>query len=129
LLSLAIVAASSRSLSSSARETVARISILRLSKLAAPTVAIIALAGIYLALRELPAVSDLFDSRYGITLLVKSLVVLGALALGGYHRRFVTRRLVAGAPVASIRRSLTFEMALLFVALVLAAILSQTAPP
>jgi copper transport protein len=129
LVSLAIIAASSRSLPSPAREAVARVSILRLSRLAAPAVAIVASAGVYLALRELPAVSDLFTSRYGITLLIKSLIVLGALALGGYHRRFVTNRLVAGAPVASIRRSLSLEMALLFVVLVLAAILSQTAPP
>ena len=128
-MALAILAASARSLPRSAREAIARASILRFSRLALPTVAALASAGLYLALRELPAPSALLTSSYGVTLLVKSAVVLGALALGAYHRRFVVPRLELGAPVATVRRTLALELGVLLMVLVLAAILSQTAPP
>ena len=112
-----------------ARDAVVRTSILRFSELAAPTVAVLALAGVSVALRQVPSASALLTSGYGLTLLVKSSVALGALALGGYHRRFVVPRIAAGAPVATIRRTLTLELGLLLAAAALAAVLSQTAPP
>jgi copper transport protein len=55
-----------------AREDLVRRCILQFSRLAAPTVIVVALAGVYLALRELPSVSALFSSGYGVTLLVKA---------------------------------------------------------
>jgi copper transport protein len=103
--------------------------VLKFSKIAVPTVAMVALAGVYLAVRQLPTPSALFSSGYGITLVVKSGVALGALALGGYHRRVVVPRLAAGAPVVTIRRTLTLELGVLLAVLALAAVLSQTAPP
>jgi copper transport protein len=111
------------------REDVVRGSILQFSRLAAPMVAVVALAGVYLALRELPSASALVSSSYGVTLLIKASVALGALALGGYHRRFVVPRLASGAPIATIRRTLTLELGFLLAVLALAAILSQQAPP
>jgi putative copper export protein len=62
-------------------------------------------------------------------LLVKSIVAIGALSIGGYHHRSVVPRIAAGAPVATIRRTLALEVSLLLLALALAASLSQTAPP
>ena len=112
-----------------AREDAVRSSILQFSRLAAPTVAVVALAGVYLALRELPSVSALVTSGYGTTLLVKAAVAGGALALGGYHRRFVVPRLASGAPIATIRRTLMLEVGVLVTVLALAAVLSQRAPP
>jgi len=129
LVALAILAATARSLSRPAREALARACIVRFSQLAAPTVAVLALAGVYVALRELPALSSLFTTNYGTTLLVKSAVAASALALGLYHRRFVVPQIASGAPVAAIRRTLVLEMSLLVVAITLAAILSQTSPP
>jgi copper transport protein len=129
LVALAILAAAARSLSRSKREAMIRATVMRLSALAVPFVALVGAAGIYLALRELPSPSALLSSGYGVTLLLKSAVVVGALILGGYHRRFVLPRIASGAPVASIRRTLTVEVCLLVVALVLAAVLGQTAPP
>jgi hypothetical protein len=41
----------------------------------------------------------------------------------------VVPRIASGAPIATIRRTLAFEVGLLATALALAAILSQTAPP
>jgi copper transport protein len=129
LVALVVIAASTRSLPSATREAVFRTCISRFSKLAVATVALVALAGVYLALRELPGPSALLSSSYGVTLLVKSGVALCALTLGGYHRRFVVPRLAAGAPVATIRRTLTLELGLLLAVLALAAMLSQTVPP
>jgi copper transport protein len=129
LVALVMIAATTRSLPPPTREAVARACILRFSKLAVPAVAVVALAGVYLALRELPSPSALVSSNYGLTLLVKSAIALGALTLGGYHRRFVMPRLAAGAPVGAIRRTLTLELGLLLAVLALAAVLSQTAPP
>lgn len=124
-----ILAVSARALTSTAREAMARACVLRFSKLALPIVVVAGFAGIYLAVRQLPTPSDLLTSGYGVTLIVKTAVALAALALGGYHRRFVMPRLASGEPVASIRRSLTVELAVLGAVLILAAILSQAAPP
>lgn len=129
VVALAILAGALRALSRAARDAVVRACLLRFSTLAVPAVAALALAGAYLAIRELPGPSAAFTSGYGITLLVKSIVFIGALALGAYHRRFVVPRIASGAPVASIRRTLTLEAGLLLTALAFAAILSQTAPP
>jgi putative copper resistance protein D len=103
--------------------------VLRFSRLALPTVALLAVAGGYLALRTLPSVSALFTSNYGLTLMLKSVVAFDALAIGGYHHRLLIPKIAAGAPVASMRRTLALELGLLLIALVLAASLSQTAPP
>jgi copper transport protein len=129
IVALAILAGAVRPLSRSSRETLFRACLLRFSRLAVPLVVVLALAGAYTALRELPRPAAVFDSRYGITLFVKSMVFIGALGLGAYHRRFVVPRIAAGAPVASVRRTLSLEVGLLLVALGLAATLSQTAPP
>jgi copper transport protein len=129
LVGLVILAGVMRPLSRTARDAVFRASLLRFSRLAVPIVALVALAGAYLALRELPGPAALFTTGYGITLVLKSALFIGALALGGYHHRFVVPRLTAGARVASIGRTLTVEATLLLVALGLAAILSQSAPP
>jgi putative copper export protein len=103
--------------------------LLRLSKVAVPIVVVVGLAGAYLALRALPSPSALLTSSYGVTLLLKTAVAIGAVALGGYHRRFVVPRIASGAPVATIRRTLALEVSLLVVALALAAVLGQTPPP
>ena len=129
VVAITIMVAKARSLPRSTRDAIARRSVLRFSQLALPTVVAVGLFGIYLAVRELPSPSALFSSGYGVMLLAKTAVVLAALALGAYHRRFVVPRIANGAPAASIRNTLAFEMGLLLLVLVLAAVLSQTAPP
>ncbi len=129
LLALVILAVAARPLAQPAREAMLRATVLGFSRIAVSFVALVGLAGVYLALRELPTPSALLTSNYGVWLLVKTAVVVGAVALGGYHRRFVVPQIASGAPVARIRRTLALEVSLLAVALVLAAILSQTAPP
>jgi copper transport protein len=129
VVALAILVGVARPLPHSAREALARACIVRFSRLAVPTVVVLALAGAYVALRELPGPSALVTTGYGVTLLAKSSVFIAALTLAGYHHRSVVPRIAAGAPVASIRRTLTLEVGLLVTALALAAILSQVAPP
>lgn len=129
LLALAIIAIGARPLSRPAREALLRDSLLRLSAIAAPVVILVGLAGAYLALRELPGPSALVTTGYGVTLLVKTGIAVGAVALGGYHRWFVVPRIASGTPIATIRRTLIAELGFLLGALALAAILSQTPPP
>jgi copper transport protein len=129
LIAVAIIATTARSLPDPARRAIARTSLIRFSQLALPTVAVVALVGLYLALRELPAPSALLGSSYGIILLIKGGVVVAALAVAAYHRHMLAPRAADGAPIASMRRTLALEIGLLLIALVLAASLSHTAPP
>ena len=126
VVAVLITATAASSAPLAARRDIARRSILRLSRLALPTVVVVGLAGVVLAASELPTLNLLFSSAYGITLLVKGAIVLGALAMGGY---LVVPRLEAGAQVETIRMTLAIELGFLLAALVLAAILNQTAPP
>jgi copper transport protein len=129
VVGLAILAWASRPLSRAAREAIVRSCLLRFSRLAVPIVAVLALVGAYLALRELPNPSALVTSSYGVTLLLKSIVFVGAITLAGHHHRSIVPTVAAGGSVARIRRTLALEAGLLLLALALAATLSQTAPP
>ena len=129
VVALVILIGVARPLSRVDREALVLACLLRFSKLAVIMVATLALAGAYLAVRELPAPSALITSRYGVTLVLKTVVFAGALALGAVHRRVAVPRIAAGAPVSTIRRTLAVEGGLLLAALALAAILSETAPP
>lgn len=129
LVGLVILTGVGRRLARPDREALARSCLQRFSRVAVPVVGVLALAGGYLALRELPNASALVDSGYGVTLLVKVGVTVAALAVGAYHHRLAVPRIAAGATVAGVRRSLALEASLLLLALALAATLSQTAPP
>ncbi len=129
LVALLILLGVARPLSRPDREALVLGCLLRFSKLAVIMVGALVLAGAYLAVRELPAPLALITSAFGVTLLLKTVVFAGALALGGLHRRVAVPRISAGAPAATIRRTLAVEASLLLAALFLAAILSQTPPP
>jgi copper transport protein len=129
VVGLVILAGVARSLPARDRDALARACLVRFSRRAAPVVVVLALAGAYVALRELPAPSALLTSGYGITLIAKSVVFFGALAVAGYHRRSVIPRIAAGAAVADMRGTLALEAGFLLIALALAATLSQIAPP
>ena len=129
LVALAILAGVVRPRSRPDREALLRACLVRFSRLALPIVVVLAAAGGYVAVRELPGPSAVLGTRYGLALSLKTVVFLGALGLGAYHRRAVLPRLAAGAPLSTVRRTLALEAGLLLVALALAATLSQTAPP
>jgi copper transport protein len=129
VVALVILARAGRSESAPGRDALVRECLLRFSRLAVPIVIVLASAGAYVAVRELPSPAAVLGTVFGVMLLVKTAVFMGALGVGGYHRRSVVPRIAAGVPVASLRRTLAVEASLLLVALALAATLSQIAPP
>jgi copper transport protein len=105
-----------------------RVAFLRFARLAIGLVAVMVLAGAYLAVVRLPALSDLWTTEYGRFLLLKSGLVAFALAFGAVHHLFVRPRLEAGAEL-DVGPSLVGEATVAFAVLLAAAILTNLAPP
>jgi copper transport protein len=105
-----------------------RTAFLGFARLAAVLVAVMVLAGAYLALIRLPAVSDLWNTEYGRFLMLKSALVGVALAWGAVHHFFVRPRLEAGDE-PDVGPSLMGEAVVAFAVLLSAAILTNLAPP
>ena len=104
---------------------------LRFSRLATVLVAVVLLAGVYLGLLRLSAVSDLWTTGYGRVLLLKLALVALALAWGAVHHVLVRPRLERGAepPTGRVGRSLVGESLVGVAVLLVAAMLVQTPPP
>lgn len=98
------------------------------SRIAVVLVALMVLGGAYLALVRLPSVSDLWTTHYGHVLLVKAAIVSVALGWGAAHHFLVRPRLERGAD-PEIRPSLVGELVVAFVVLLVAAVLTNSAPP
>jgi copper transport protein len=98
------------------------------SRLAVALVGAMVLAGVYLAVQRLPAVSDLWETDYGRALLVKLAIVALALAFGGFHHTVVRPRLEAGGGVRA-RPTLLGETAVALTVLLAAAVLTNASPP
>ena len=98
------------------------------ARLAVGLVAVMVLAGAYLALVRLPELSDLWQSDYGRLLLVKSAIVGVALSWGAVHHFFVRPRLEAGEQ-PHVRPSLVGETFVALAVLLAAAVLTNAAPP
>jgi copper transport protein len=105
-----------------------RAAFLGFARLAVALVAAMAIAGVYLALDRLPELSDLWTTTYGQILLVKSALVALAFAWGGVHHFFVRPRLEAGEN-PRVRPSLVGEMGVALAVLLVAAALTNAAPP
>jgi copper transport protein len=129
LVALVTLTASARSRSGPEREALFRAGLLRFSAIAPALVALLAGAGVYVAIGELPSVSAILTSRYGIVLVAKVAAFAVAIGLAAYHRFSVVPRVAAGASAVGVRRTLAAEVFLLAAALALAAVLSQTPPP
>ena len=113
LVALVMLAGAARRRAPADREALFRACLVRFSTLAAPLVLLLAAAGLYLAVRELPSLSAIVDSRYGLLLVAKTATFAVAIALAGYHRRSVVPRVEAGADAASVRRTLAIEAGIL----------------
>lgn len=98
------------------------------ARLAVGLVGVMVLAGAYLALVRLPALSDLWESEYGRLLLVKLAIVALALAWGALHHFVVRPRLAAGEQ-PRVRPSLVGETFVALAVLLLAAVLTNASPP
>jgi copper transport protein len=98
------------------------------ARLAIALVAVMVLAGAYLAVVRLPEIGDLWTTEYGRFLLLKSGMVAFALAWGAVHHFFVRPRLEAGGD-PDVGASLMGEATVAFAVLLAAAILTNLAPP
>ena len=94
----------------------------RFSTLAMASVLTLILTGTLNSLRHLSAVEQLWQTRYGLTLLVKLTLVAGTLAAAAVSRRRLKQHQV---PLRSVR----LEAALTVAVLAVTALLSMTAPP
>ena len=98
------------------------------ARIAVSLVAVLVVAGAYLAYVRLAEPADLWETAYGRFLLVKLALVGLALAWGGFHHLVVRPRLATGrSPDAGA--SLVGEATVAFVVLLAAAILTNSAPP
>lgn len=98
------------------------------ARLAVVLVAVMVLAGAYLALVRLPELGDLWETQYGRFLLLKSGIVALALTWGAVHHLVVRPRLQAGRD-PDVRPSLIGEATVAIAVLLAAAILTNVAPP
>jgi copper transport protein len=98
------------------------------ARIAVGLVAVMVLAGGYLALVRLPELSDLWETLYGQLLLMKVAIVGLALTWGAVHHFVVRPRLEAGEE-PDVQPSLVGEAIVAFSVLLAAAILTNVAPP
>lgn len=106
-----------------------RTAFLGFSRLATVLVAVLVVAGAYLSLSRLPTVSDLWETTYGRTLLVKLAIVCGALCFGAVHHFVVRPRLERDDAPRGLRRSLIGESSVAILVLLVAAVLVNAQPP
>jgi copper transport protein len=104
---------------------------LAFSRLATVCVAVLVLAGVYLAILRLPQLSDLWSTGYGQVLLVKISLVGLALAWGGVHKLVAVPALAdgRGGIAGRLQRSLIGESMVGMTVLLAAAILVNANPP
>ncbi len=112
--------------------------VVRFSALALVCVAAIVVTGVYRALAEIPSVSSLTDTDYGVALLMKIGVFGLMLIVAAYNRFVIHPRLERAAlgladddrgATALLRRSVRVEIALAIVVLAVVAVLVATTPP
>jgi copper transport protein len=106
-----------------------RATFLAFSRLATVCIAVILLAGIYLAILRLPQLSDLWTTGYGQVLLVKVGLVACALAWGGLHRLIAVPTIAHGGVLPRLRASLVGESMVGMIVLLAAAVLVNANPP
>jgi copper transport protein len=94
----------------------------KFSTLAMASVLTLIVTGILNSLRQLDSVEQLWQTRYGLTLLIKLALVAGTLAAAAVSRRRLRQN---GVPLRSVR----IEATLLVAVLSVTALLSVTAPP
>ncbi len=108
------------------------------SILAAGTVGLLTMSGLYLTQLHLGSLGDLLSTLYGRILLAKLCVVGLMVALGGYHQFIVHPRIVGSLDLSGrhanpisqkFKQTLRIEALLALLALLLAAFLGTTSPP
>lgn len=93
------------------------------SPLALVGAGITALTGLFAAWMHLGAIPNLWRTPYGLTLLVKLLVLAGVAATGAYNWRFVRPRLGVAGGTRRITRSARLELGIALVVIIITAVL------
>ena len=106
-----------------------RVAFLRFSRVATVLVALLLVAGTYLAILRLPHVHDLWRTGYGHVLLVKLSLVALALGWGGVHRFLAVPRIEREGVLGALSRSMIGESAVAMAVLLVAAVLVDSKPP
>jgi copper transport protein len=105
----------------------------RFSNVALASVAVLLGSGIWASVLHLPTLSSLWQTSYGKTIIVKAVLLAGALVAGYVNLRRTTpalRRAEPGPGTAILlRRLVTGEVLLLIGAVAAAAVLTSLAPP
>lgn len=114
--------------------------LVRFSFIALVSVAALLFTGVVSAVIEIGAIGDLTSTAYGRTLLLKLVLILPLLAVGGFNAYYLRPRLVEAAddgrgqqPIVEekeqqLSRSVRYELAIAALVLAAAALLSQTSP-
>jgi copper transport protein len=98
------------------------------SRWAATAVGALILAGIVQALIEVASFKGLFESTYGILILVKATLAASVIAVAAFSRRLVRTRTAEKGP-RTLRRMVFVELGVTAVILGVTAVLVQIAPP
>lgn len=108
----------------------------RFSRIALPSMIVVALSGIALSLLRLKSWGALFQSEYGQLVLAKNAILLFVVVIGAFHRLVIIPRMEVEATSKSKTDALQrfivivrFEVLLALAAFVLAGMLSTTSPP
>jgi hypothetical protein len=101
----------------------------RFSPLALGLVAVGVATGVVNTWSVLPALGSLWESRYGLTVLVKTAVLVPALALATWHRAALRRGAARVAAAARLRPTLRLETAVVALVVLGGSVLATSAPP
>jgi copper transport protein len=99
----------------------------RFSAVAGIAIFVVAGTGVVRAFGELHRFSDLWDSRYGVVVLVKSCLILALAAFGAINRYGNVPR--AGSDPAGLKRASRRELTVMAGTLAAASVLASLAPP
>jgi len=89
----------------------------------------IVISGVANAALRLGSPAEFFTTRYGQLMLAKAVLMAGAIALAGWHRRVTLPRLTQADVRERFWRVLWVDVALLVAVVCIAGVLSRTAPP
>lgn len=101
----------------------------RFSSLALASGGVVAATGLFASWLHLETLSALWTTDYGLTLVLKLLVLAAVAALGAYNWRVVTPRVRATGDIGALRRSALAEVALAAALVAVTAVLVATPLP
>jgi copper transport protein len=127
----------SRSVDPDVRAAIMAPVVARFSNLAVASVVAVITSGVYSSWVEVRTLGGLTGSAYGMVLLAKLGTLVPILAIGAINNRWTTRRLLraaasgasGGADMATLRRLVAWEVALLAALVGLTALLLSLSPP